>query len=465
MALSIRGRLTLWYTAIVLAILVVVSALAYSLLRWSVLQEVDASLLTVARVVAETGPASPDLDWERDVEALMRDFFGPELSRRFFRFLDPRGVPAASARARGGEPLPLTPTARANAARGETTFETLPREGRDDLRLVTLPILERGAVNGIVQVAAPLGRTERTLGRFRRSLLVLVPVGVGLAALGGFTLARTALRPVDEMTRDARRISAEDLARRLERHGTGDELDRLADTLNGMLDRLDGAFAQLRRFAADAAHELRTPLTVLRGHLEVALRAERSPAEYRRALATSLGEVEHLTRLAEDLLLLSRAAAGLPGPRGPVELEPLLRDVARDAAVLAAPGDITVEAAAPTPLAVLGDAGSLRRALLNLAENAVRYTPDGGRVTLALTREDGTASLAVSDTGPGIDPADAERVFQPFVRLETGRVRNPQGSGLGLAIARSIAVAHGGSLDLDRAPEGGARLTLRLPLA
>ncbi|HXH84579.1 MAG TPA: ATP-binding protein, partial [Candidatus Tectomicrobia bacterium] len=221
----------------------------------------------------------------------------------------------------------------------------------------------------------------------------------------------------------------------------------------------------LRRFAADAAHELRTPLTVLRGHLEVALRADRSPEEYRRALATSLGEVERLTRLAEDLLLLSRATAGLPGRREPVELAPLLSEVAADTARLAERRGVSVEVAPPTPLAVLGDAGALRRAAMNIAENAVRYTGAGGRVTLSLRRDDGAAALTVADTGPGIDPADAERIFQPFVRLEAGRATNPDGSGLGLPIARSIALAHGGTLELQSAPGAGARFTLRLPLA
>ena len=143
---------------------------------------------------------------------------------------------------------------------------------------------------------------------------MLIPLGVGLAALGGAVIARAALRPVDDITRTARRITAEDLTRRVPRRGTGDELDRLAETLNGMLARLEATFAQMRRFAADAAHELRTPLTALRGGIEVALRAERRPEEYRRVLASSLEEVARLIRLAEDLLLLSRATAGLEGP-------------------------------------------------------------------------------------------------------------------------------------------------------
>src|SRR5207247_10709949 len=173
----------------------------------------------------------------------------------------------------------------------------------------------------------PRARSHRALARYLETLVILIPLGLGLAASGGALMARKALEPVDRMSRSARRITAEDLSRRLELRGTGDELDRLADTLNEMLGRLEGAFGTMRRFSADAAHELRTPLTALKGGLEVALRAERSPAEYRRVLAGSLEEVERLGRLAEDLLALSRASAVPESRRDRVDLETLALDL------------------------------------------------------------------------------------------------------------------------------------------
>jgi len=270
---------------------------------------------------------------------------------------------------------------------------------------------------------------------------------------------------VDEMTRTARRITAEDLSRRVVRPGTGDEMERLAETLNGMLARLEAAFAQTRRFAADAAHELRTPLAALRGGTEVALRAERTPEEYRRVLASSLEEVERLIRLAEDLLLLSRSSAGPDVTRAQVDLEPMLLDVFDVGARLGQAAGVSVRTDALAPATVRGDATALRRALLNLVENAIKYTPPGGKVDLGLTTERGMAAITVADTGIGLDPVDADRIFEPFVRLDAARARDTGGAGLGLAIARSIAIAHGGTLTAESRPGAGSRFVLRLPLA
>jgi heavy metal sensor kinase len=278
-------------------------------------------------------------------------------------------------------------------------------------------------------------------------------------------MARAALRPVDEMSSAARRIDAEALARRIAVRGTGDELDRLAGTLNGMLARLENTFTEMRRFSADAAHELRSPLTALKGTLEVTLRADRSGDEYRTALVSALEEVERLIRLAEDLLLLSRSTAGPESPRARVELEPLVLEVADIGARLAKDRSVVVRVGPVAPLAVLGDVGALRRAVLNLVENGVKYTPPGGRVELSVVADGAEAVLAVEDTGPGIDAADATRVFEAFVRLDAARARETGGSGLGLAIARSIVVAHRGTITVERALGGGARLTIRLPRA
>ena len=459
-ALSIRTRLTLWYTGILLVILVAIGALSYSWLRRTVHQDLDASLLAVARAIRDSGAAERP---ESEFELLLRDLLGPEMYDKFFRLLDPEGRPRAPGRPPRGDALPLSAGARARAARGESTLETLSGPGAEPLRVLTLPIVRTGRVVEIVQVGMSIRRAESLLDRYRHTLIVMIPLGVGLAALGGALIARAAFRPVDEMTRTARRISAEDLSRRVERPGTGDEMERLAETLNGMLARLEVAFAQTRRFAADAAHELRTPLAALRGGIEVALRAARAPEEYRRVLASSLEEVERLIRLAEDLLLLSRSSAGPEITRAPVDLEPLLLDIFDTAARLGQAAGVSVRIDTVTAATARGDATALRRAVLNLVENAVKYTPSGGKVELGLTTADGTAVIAVSDTGIGVPRADAERIFEAFVRLDTARARDTGGSGLGLAIARSIVIAHGGSIAVETG--AGSRFTIRLPLA
>jgi heavy metal sensor kinase len=460
--LSIRARLTIWYGGALLAILAVVSALSYSALRWSLLQEVDSSLDSVAQIVRESDERGAG---GSEVERAIRELLGPGFAEQFFQFLDPEG----RSRFRSGRPpsaaLPLSPVARENAAHGLRTFETLedPRDG--PFRLLTVPVHRTGSSVEIIQVAAPLARIRGTLARYLATLLALVPVAVALGAAGGAILAGRALRPAREMSGAARQITAEDLGRRLPRRGADDEIDHLADTLNTMLAGLEAAFAQSKRFSAHAAHELRTPLTALKGEMEVALRAARSPEEYRRVLGSSLEEVEHLIRLVEDLLLFSRSAAGLGAPRDRVELEPLVLEALEAGARRAQGTGVTVRVDALEPAAVLGEAAALRRALGNLVDNAVKYTPAGGKVELSLLTGDGQARIVVRDTGIGIDPGDAARIFDPFVRLDAARSRDAGGAGLGLALVRAIVDAHGGAVAVDSAPGAGSRFTIRLPLA
>jgi len=460
--LSIRARLTLWYTGVVVAILLLVSVAAYTLLRWHLYNDLDASLFTVAGVLREAPPVDPAAPLPPDLEPLVREFLGSEFADALMQLLDPEG----RLRSRALRPaLPLSREARVNALRGAPTLETIELTSGEQARLLTMPVVRGGRIVDLVQVAMPLRRTHQTLLRYVETLLVLVPLGVVLSAVGGWLLARRALRPVDRMSQGALRISAEDLSRRLERRGTKDEIDRLADTLNAMLARLQAAFAEMQRFTADAAHELRTPLTALRGGIEVALRAERSPDEYRRVLASSIEEVDQLIRLAEDLLLLSRSTVGLSAARQPVDLEPLCLEALELGVRLAKGKGVNVSMGATAPVVVQGDAGALRRALLNLVDNAVKYTPAGGSVVISLERAGQSVALVVEDSGIGIDPADARRIFEPFVRLDAGRSRDTGGSGLGLAIARSIVLAHGGTLEVQSRPDGGSRFTIALPVA
>lgn len=461
--LSIRSRLTIWYSLTLLAILLVVGGLSYSLLRTRLLQDLDTSLLTVAQAIQRTSP--PVVDAGPDpLEQWMREVLGNDLYDKFFQFLDPDGHPGLRSPQPRNNQLPLSAEARRNAVAGKSTFETVDLAPQGATRLLTIPVMGEGKVVQLVQVGLPLERTRQTLARYLQTLLLLIPAGVALAAVGGAAVARAALKPVDAMSATARRITAEDLAQRVPRRGSGDELDRLADTLNAMLARLEATFGQMRRFAADAAHELRTPLAALKGSMEVALRSERTPEAYRGVLASNLEDAERLIRLAEDLLLLSRATAGLEGPRQPVDLEPILLEAFDLGVRLGQEAGVTVRVKELASLTVRGEEVALRRAVINLVENAVKYTPAGGSVELSLTRVNGAAVITVADTGIGLDPADAERIFDPFVRLDAARARETGGAGLGLAIARSIVTAHAGAIAVQSVPGSGSRFTIRLPL-
>jgi heavy metal sensor kinase len=308
--------------------------------------------------------------------------------------------------------------------------------------------------------------SEATLRRFLLTMGALFPIGLLLAGGGGWVLARRALRPVDRIAETARRISAEHLAARLEETGANDELSRLVQTLNEMLERLDASFHQIRQFSADASHELQTPLTILKGEIEVALRTPRTPDEYQGILSSALEEINRLTRLVEGLLLLARADAGvLRMDRKPVDLSQLVEEVYGQAKILADARPLTLLLEEMEPLTIPGDYDRLRRVLLNLVDNGIKYTPAGGRVALSLRREGQWASLRIADSGIGLSPEELQKIFERFYRSAEARSRGEGGAGLGLCIARSIVEAHGGKIQVASARGKGSTFTVLLPLS
>jgi heavy metal sensor kinase len=323
-----------------------------------------------------------------------------------------------------------------------------------------------GGVSLVVQVAESEGPM---LARIRDLLYVLLlglPVAVGLAGLGGYTLARGALAPVDRMAEQARLITAERLKERLPVDNPEDELGRLATVFNETLTRLESSFDQMRRFTADASHELRTPLTALRSVGEVGLRGRRDPAEYREIIGSMLEEVDRLSQLVDRLLTLSRADTGQALlARDPVDMGDLAREVTTQLDVLAEEKQQTLEVEVDGVFHCVGDRVVLRQALLNLVDNAIKYSPAGGHIKVRVSRGlDGGSVLDVSDTGPGIPAEQQHRVFDRFFRLDRSRTReNGGGSGLGLSIARWAVEANGGRLTLEAHEGHGATFRITLP--
>ncbi|HXJ37558.1 MAG TPA: ATP-binding protein [Candidatus Eisenbacteria bacterium] len=463
---SLRARLTLWYTAVLAALLVLFGAAALVLLDRALRANVDASLTTIARTIAESSATreTPGGDLDDALDALL----GPGLARRFFELLDPRGRPDPRLGSRGRARLPLTAEALRNAEAGRETFETLGMPGvlASAVRVLTFPITEDGRFARVVQVGLPLDEVESARSRFLLILLSLAPFALAAAAAGGRLLATRALAPVDAMVDAARRIEAEDLSRRLRADGAPEEIGRLAGVLNDMLGRLEASFSTARRFSADAAHELRTPLTILKGEIEVSLRSPGAADDRRRVLESCLEEVDRLIALVEDLLFLARADAGaVEVPRTTVDLShvvgdalPALRALAEQAGVGLAPAEGT------GPLCVRGSEPLLFRVVFNLVDNAIKYSGAGHGVTIALQADGGRAVLDVTDDGPGVPPADRERIFDRFYRGDPARGRG--GTGLGLAVTRSIVVVHGGDVRVVDGPGGrGTSFRVTLPLA
>lgn len=318
----------------------------------------------------------------------------------------------------------------------------------------------------LVQVGTSLAPMQASLDQFFWSLLLLVPAGVLVAAFAGWWMARKALQPVEVLASTAREISISQLDRRLPLRGTGDELDRLAATFNQVFAGLQCAVEQMKQFTASISHELRTPLTALRGEAEVALLRARSSEDYRQVLTSQLEEFDKLTHMINGLLTLARAEAGdIALAFQPVNLAALARLLAEQMEPVAGAKEVALRVEAEEPVEVAGDAQWLERVILNLLDNAIKFTPAGGRVEVSVRTEDGRARLEVRDTGIGISPEALPHVFERFYRADPSRSKEVDGAGLGLSLVRWIVEEHHGSLQVESQPGRGSCFTVQLPLA
>jgi heavy metal sensor kinase len=315
-----------------------------------------------------------------------------------------------------------------------------------------------------IEIAAPIDPVVAELALVRRAILIGLPLVLALAGIGGYLLAARALRPLHSMAEQAQRITGSTLETRIEVERAAEEVAVLVASFNELLSRLDQSFDSMRRFVADASHELRTPISVIRGEADVALSQERSNGEYRDTLGIVLDESRRLSRLVDDLLNLARADAGhVKLQTHDFYLNELVAECCRTVQGLANGKRLTLECRTGSDLQFTGDEQLLRRALINLLDNAIRYTPAGGKVTATLETGADRVALRVADTGVGIAPADAARVFERFYRAGEARSRQDGGFGLGLAIVKWIAESHHGAVECTSEVGGGTCFTVRLP--
>jgi two-component system, OmpR family, heavy metal sensor histidine kinase CusS len=350
---------------------------------------------------------------------------------------------------------------------GRITFRTVSGKQDEDVRLAATA-MDIQDHRYVVELVQPVTMGERSLARFGRMLMLVIPLALVLATLGGYWLSGRALAPVAQITNDARRINATNLADRLAVPPAHDELRELSETLNAMLGRIDRSVSQLRQFTADASHELRAPLALIYTAAEFSLRRERPREDLVEALEKILRESRHTTSLVDSLLLLARADSGEDSLQAPVAINvsSLCQDAADRAGELASAKGITVSTdLRSTSIVVDGDETALRRLLLILVDNAVKYTPAGGRVNVRLALEKDAALIRISDTGIGIAAADLPHVFDRFWRADKVRSRATGGTGLGLAIARWIVDRHGGTIVVSSELGKGSTFTVTLPLA
>ena len=453
--LPIRLRLTLWY--ILLMALTFALAGGYLLLRFqaSLIQAVDTNLqLAVSQSLTAIENETGTLAFDRSDYTVIPAFPGANLALRLLS-VDEKVVDTLGVAQNVPQWGPVQP--------GVST-QSLPGDN-EQWRVYTQVILDpAGNEIGWIQVAQTLESMTDSLQDFRDQLLWLLPLILGFASLGGFFLAGRMLQPIDRITRTAAEIEASDLSQRITYQGPADEIGRLAQTFDRMLERLRAAFARERRFTSDAAHELRTPLTVLKGQLEVTLSRDRSKAEYQRTLHDLSTQVERLIRLSNALLFLSRSdQKQLAWEPARLNLTELLEITIEQIDPLAAERDFTVYTHLPPELPVYGDTDHLIRLFLNLLDNAVKYTPSGGEIQLKATRAPAGVRVVLSNSGPGIPPEHLPHLFERFYRADDDRSSQSGGSGLGLAISREIVQLHGGEISVQSELGQGMTVTIDLP--
>ncbi|NBU08997.1 MAG: sensor histidine kinase [Proteobacteria bacterium] len=338
-------------------------------------------------------------------------------------------------------------------------------EDDQELLVATVPV---PAVGGtwLVEVGASLAPVRSLLRDFLLILLVALPVVLFVSTSGGFVLSRRAFRPVEKIVRSAEQLTLHNLGGRLPVPQTGDELERLSLALNQMITRLDRAFQHNRRFLADASHELRTPLTVLRGELEVIAQQADGEPELQERIGSVLEEVERLAKIVEGLFALSRLDAGVAQAEWKTfDLARLAATTAEQMSLLAEDKGIAITCESAGEVPVQGDRGRLKQVIVNLLDNAIKYTPRGGSVVIRTSARDGAACLDVADTGVGIPAAALPRVFDRFFRVDKARSRAEGGAGIGLSIVKAITTAHGGSVSVESEEHRGTCFHLRLPKA
>jgi len=471
---SLRVRLGLWHSILLGVPLVVFALVCYLAFSQALVGGTD-------RFVAEALAA-----FRRELAAERRAGLPGEVAMvstvREVRFhemnivvLAPGGRVVAIATAAGQ--TATTAPLRADDQRLVETLRRLPtvtggqtitvETGGGAARLRFEPLEDAGQVYTLA-ARYPLREAEATMDGIRRMFAVAVPLLVLAAAASGYFLARRSLAPVASMAEQAAEISVMNLHERMPVSG-GDELVRLATVINALLDRLEQSFAQQRRFMADASHELRTPTAIVRTEADVTLSlAHRSEGEYRESVAIMQDASQRLTRIVDDLFLLARSDAGhLVMHLAPLQLEDVVDDALRGVRPIATQRAVRVALAAAVEAPMRGDADLLGRLLLNLLDNAIKHSPAGGTVTVAMRSDGGQHLLSVTDEGPGIPSEARERIFERFFRVDAARTRaetsRTSGAGLGLAIARRIAEVHDGRLELAESRPGLTCFVVSIP--
>jgi two-component system OmpR family sensor kinase len=455
---SIRVRLTLWYLLVFGSLIIVFSGYIYSVVSRDMHNRFDASLLrtsqSMANYFSEFRDRENDEEEARETISQLKE--GRE-SAAIFR----DGQLLATNNADVVAAISSTRILETSGPERKPAFATEPNLNK---RLVVFPFQFLG-VRYMSAVFEPLDKLEAQIGHVRKLFLFGLSAALLLAAVGGFLLAQKSLAPMVNISEQAEHISARNLSERLKITNPDDELGRLAGVFNELLSRLDSSFGVMREFMADASHELRTPLTIIHGEAQVSLSRDHTDNEYRQSLGIIRDQAKRMGNIVSDMLALARADAGEQHlSMEDLYLNDLVSESCKAAQALATPKGIQLSCEAPEDLVFHGNEELLQRMIVNLIDNAIRYTHEGGSVSVKLTSDSSRAQLVVSDTGIGIPQESLGRVFDRFYRVGDIRMRANGGSGLGLSIVKLAAESHRGSVALASEPGEGSTFTVTFSL-
>ena len=463
--LSLRGRLTLFYSTILTVILAVFGFLFYDALGLVLENKLTAELRD--RVVYLTAFQHLQAGEARLVfnPNDRREAYLVQSAARYYQvFQLPSGVLLVQSQELELMGARLSPE-EVRALTSAQEFTDLQLE-TERLRFHNAVITGNNATSFLVRVGIPLTPADEAQRGFLRSLLFLMPLGVLVSALAGWQMARRALNPLTQLAAAARKIDIEKLQQRLPTRGTGDEVDEVAVAFNETLARLENSVGQMKQFTASISHELRTPLTTLRGEAEIALLQASSVEDYRRVLASQLEEFNKLSHMINQLLILASAEAGeIQWTEQSVDLSGLVGSLVDQLEPVATAKKITLETNTPPNINVRGDASWIERVILNLLDNAIKFSSEGGHVRVSVEAEDGDAVLRVADTGIGIQAEALPHIFERFYRAEPSRSKQIEGVGLGLSLVKWIVDRHRGRIKVESQVGKGSCFTVRLPLA
>jgi heavy metal sensor kinase len=459
--------MALWYAALLAGALALFGAATYLGLERYLQKSLEESLIKQAQSIGDVLLVTINQSGQDYVENEITEHYSPEINGRFIRVTraDGKRIYISGSPKDGTFDPALLPPPHLPVSQA-FSHEVEMSDGHE-LLLHGLPYRAGNGTQFLVEVAAPYNQIESVLRGLLLTFALGLPLIVAIAIGGGYLLMRGALRPVDEIRQKAAQITSRNLSERLPVVHTGDELERLATDLNHMIERLEESFHQINRFSADASHELRTPLTVLQGELEaIAQKGQTLPEDVRDTIGSALEETQRLAKIVESLLTISRLEAGEARVQ-PVRLDiaELARTTADHMKLLAEEKHISMTCDGTDPVEVEADPSRLKQVVVNLLDNAIKYTPERGVVSVSVTQRNGNAVLEVSDSGLGISANDLPHVFERFYRADKARSRQMGGTGLGLSIVRSICLAHGGQVTVDSTEGRGSLFRVELPLA